>query len=419
MSVPVLSNRPGSSAAKTAAIALVILVIVAGAAFAGYTRTVASASDSTLSTVAVARGDVQSSVPADGRVVVREWELGFGATGRVLSVDVSEGESVTAGQVLASLDNSKAAAQVSQAESSLASARARLAGLRGQPIAEEVAAKQAVVDAAISALDRAEEASELLVTQSRESTVSAAELQAKSAAVEAARSQLRIAEANLTAAKVPATASEIDAAEAAVADASAGLLAAENGLEDYLLRAPADGVAVAIELSEGQMLSSGTSQAPAMVIADISEPRIEGELDEVDVTAVRAGMPVDVIVDALGGLSVSGRIERVSEVARVDANELATFAIEVEIDEPVKDLAAGMAVRMQVITDQAASVLTIPTAAVKRSDGNSVVLVVDESGATKSVMVELGKTDGKIVEVVSGLTEGQRVALGSATEADK
>ena len=411
------SRRPGT--AKTAAVALVVLLIVAGAAFAGYKRTVASAVDSAPSTAAVTRGDVQSSVPADGRVVVEEWELSFGGTGRVVSVDVSEGETVTAGQLLASLDDAKAKAQVSQAQSGLASAKAKLAGLRNQPLAKEVAAKQAVVDAADSALDRASEAYALLKAESLETTVSAAELQAKSAAVEAAESQLHIAEANLEATKVPASASEVTAAEVAVTDASANLRAVRNGLEDYILRAPADGAVVSIDLTEGQALPSGTGQAPAIVIADISDQRIEGQLDEADATAVRAGMHVDIIVDGLGGLSVEGRVERVSQVAHVDANGLATFDIEVALDDHVEGLAAGMAVRMQVITDQAADVLTIPTAAVKRSEGKSVVVVVDENGVAKSRTVELGKTDGKVVEIVSGLSEGQNVTLGAVTEAEK
>jgi multidrug efflux pump subunit AcrA (membrane-fusion protein) len=413
------SDTPRLGAAKTAALALAVLVVVVGAALVGYQRTMASAGDSTLSTAVVTRGDVQSSVPADGRVVAEEWELSFGATGRVVSVDVSEGETVTSGQLLGSLDDTKAEAQVSQARSGLASAKAKLADLRDQPIAEDVAAKQAVVDAAESALDNAEEAYALLRAESAETTVSAAELQAKSAAVNAAKSQLHIAEANLDAVKVPSTISEIDAAEAAVADASAGLHAAESELEDYVLRAPSDGVAVSVALTEGQTLSAGTGQAPAIVIADLSSQHIEGQLDEADAIAVRAGMPVNIIVDALGGLIVTGRVERVSEVAQVDANELATFDIEVEIDAQVDGLAPGMAVRMQVITDQAADVLTIPTATVKRSDGKSVVVVVDESGAVSSVTVELGKTDGKIVEVVSGLSEGQKVALGTVKETEK
>jgi len=190
-------------------------------------------------------------------------------------------------------------------------------------------------------------------------------------------------------------------------------------LDDYILRAPADGVVVSVELTEGQTLSAGTGQAPAAVIADISSQRIEGQLDEADAIAVRAGMPVDIIIDGLGGLTAKGHVERVSQVAKVDANGLTTFDIEVALDASVDGLAPGMAVRMQVITDQAADVLTIPTAAVKRSEGKSVVVIVDESGATKGATVELGKTDGKIVEVVSGLSEGQKVAIGAVTEAEK
>ncbi|MDZ4168190.1 MAG: HlyD family efflux transporter periplasmic adaptor subunit [Coriobacteriia bacterium] len=401
---------------KIAALALVAVVLVAGAAYAGYQRTAAQAADSSIATATVTRGDVQSSVPADGRVVVDEWELAFGASGRVASVDVSQGESVTAGQVLARLDDAKARAQLAQARTALASAASKLDGLRSQPISEDVAAKQAVVDAAASALDRAEDAYALLVAESRDTTVSAGELQAKAGAVEAAEDQLAIAQANLAAVKVSATRSEIAAAEAAVTDAQAGLRAAESGLDDYVITAPADGVAVALELVEGQAPPSGTGSAPAIVVADVSKPRVDGQLDEADAASVRTDMPVDIVIDGLGGMTVAGRVERVSAVAKVDQNGLATFDIEVSVDEPVEGLAAGMAVRLQIITDRAQDVLTIPTAVVKRSDGASVVTVVDESGAMKTVTVELGKTDGKTVEVKSGLAEGQKIALESTAK---
>jgi HlyD family secretion protein len=414
---PTPSRRVGP--AKTAAIAVGVLIVVAGAAFAGYTRAAASSNSVAPSTAVVTRGDVQSSVPADGRIAVDEWSLSFGTAGRVVSVNVSEGETVSAGQVLASLDDTKAKAQVSQARSGLASARAKLATLRDQPIAEEVAAKRAVVDAAESAVDRAERAYALLKAESLEATVAAAELDSKAAAVDAAESQVDIAEANLAAAKVPATSSEIEAAEAAIADASAGLRAAEAGLNDYVLKAADDGVVVSVGLDEGQALSASTGQAPAVVVADVSNPRVEGQLDEADSASVRAGMPVDIIVDGLGGLSVKGRVVRISGVADVDPNGLATFAFTASVDGQVPGLAAGMATRMQVVTDRAAGVLTIPTAAVKRSAGKSVVTVVDKTGATRTQAVGLGKTDGKIVEVVSGLSEGQKVALGGTTGAEK
>lgn len=407
------SRRPAPSAGvlRKALLASGALALVGAAAYAGYVRSQPANADTGLTTAPVTRGDVQSTVPADGRVVVDTFDLDFGAAGRVSAIEVSEGETVTAGQVLATLDDTKAQAQLAQAKTGLASARAKLASLLDEPREEDVAAKQALVDAAKSSLDRAREALDLVVETSHESTVSPSEIQAKSAAVDAAESQVRVAEANLKAAKVGASAEELAAARAAVDDAAANVRAATASLAEYVIEAPVDGVVVKLELTEGQTTSPG-GQTPVISVADIAKPYIEGELDESDASAVRSGMPVEVTIDGLDGMAAEGRIERVSQVAQVDQNGLATFAVIVTLDEQIDGLASGMTVRMQVVTDRAADVLMIPTAAVSRRDGTPVVDVLDDSGTVKATQVSLGKTDGKVVEVTAGLTEGQQVVVG-------
>ena len=406
----------GRKAVHTAVLSLIALTVVAGAAYAGYKRVDASADANQVPTVAVTRGDIQSSVPAEGRLAVDQWELGFGVAGIVESVDVSEGESVTAGEVLATLRTDKADAQIAQARASVAAAQAKLATLRDQPTPQEVAAKQALVDAAESSLENARDAYRIVEEESRESTVSVSELQGKAAAVDNAESQVRIAEANLAAARVPVSSAEIDAAEAAVEDALAGLESATSVLDDHRLTAPADGVVVSISLAEGQAVSAGPSQVPAVVVADLGSLRVDGTIDEADAAAIGTGMPVEVLVDALGGVTLDGEVSRIASVAEVDANGLATFRIMVELDEDAEGLSAGMAVRLQVVTDRVADALVIPTAVVKRSDGKSVVTIVAEDGSLRVVPVELGKTDGKMVEVRGGLEERQRLVSGPVDE---
>lgn len=400
-----------AKAAKIAAFSSVVVLLVAGAAYAGYQRSTVPAQGAEGNSVSVARGTIQSSVPADGRVVAQEWDLSFGANGTVDSVDVAEGDPVTAGQVLATLRTDKADAQVSQARSALSAAEAKLAAVNEQPRSEDVAAKAALVDAAESSVRSAQDAYDVLVTESAESTVSASELQSKEAALSSATSQLKVAEANLAAAKAPASASDVAAAQAGVEQASGALQAAKDGLTDYELVAPSDGVVVSLALSPGQVLDAAGGQEPAMVIADLTELRIEGALDEMDASTASAGMPAEILIDALDGQVAPGTVDYVAPTAQVDANGLATFLVRVSTDSPVERLAPGMAVRIQVITDRVADVLTIPTSTVSRKDGASTVIVVGSDGTSRQTEVVLGKTDGKVVEVVSGLEEGARVAL--------
>lgn len=396
---------------KIAAFSALAVVLVAGAAYAGYQRTATAAEGAEGATVTVKRGTIQSSVPADGRVVAQQWDLTFGAGGTVDSVAVSDGESVVSGQVLATLSSDKVDAQVKQAKAALASARAKLAAVEEQPRREDVATKAALVDAAESSVRSAQDAYDLLYAQSQESTVSAGELQAKEGALASAKSQLKVAEANLAAAKVPASDSEVAAAKAAVAQAAGGLEAAQSELVDYTLKAPADGVVVSVGVSEGQVIGSSSAQQPAIVVADLSEVQVEGTLDEMDASKAEEGMPAEILIDALDGLTVEGTVDYVAQTADIDQTGLATFLIRVVTGEQVDGLAPGMAVRIQVITDRVEDVLVVPTAAVSRTDGAASVMVVGSDGTAQPVKVELGKTDGKMVEVTSGLEAGQKIAL--------
>lgn len=405
------------AAAKPAALAVVALVLLVGAAFAGYQRTAATAAGAGIPSATVVRGTIQSSVPADGRVAVGQWELTFATNGTVESVEVSEGETVTAGDVLATLNSDKADAQVAQARASVSAAQAKLDGLHDQPRSQDVAAKQALVDAAESGVSTSREAYDLLVAESLESTVSALELQSKRAALSAAESQLTVAKANLAVARVPVSPADLAAAAAVVEQAKGALAGAQSALADTILKAPGDGVVLAVGVSEGQTSASGTSQTAAIVVANLDESYLEGTVDETDAAAIKVGMPVDALVDALDGRTIAGTVSYIAKTADVDPSGLATFKIRARTSQPTDELAAGMAVRMQVITDRVSDVLVIPTTTVSRTDGKAVVRVIGADGSLSATPVVLGQTDGKMVEVRSGLEPGQRIALSTAAVA--
>jgi multidrug efflux pump subunit AcrA (membrane-fusion protein) len=108
---------------------VVLLVLLAGLGAGVYfaLHTTSQAATATPRTTAVVRGVVLSSVSASGSVAAaKDLSVGFETSGRVTSVDVKAGEKVSKGQVLGRLDQSDAAASVSQAQATLASAQANL-----------------------------------------------------------------------------------------------------------------------------------------------------------------------------------------------------------------------------------------------------------------------------------------------------
>ncbi|MGB4442095.1 MAG: efflux RND transporter periplasmic adaptor subunit [Coriobacteriia bacterium] len=400
----IMKKRP----AWSIAIALAALVLVASSAYYGYAASAAE-DEAPVRTATVTRDTIQKSVPAEGRVEVDRWELSFPAQGTVATVNVKPGDTVVAGQVLATLASGKADAQLAQAQAALAAADAKLDGILAGPAATDVAVKQASLDAAIASLASAREAYDLLVAQSLESTVSAAELQAKQTSVSNAESAVRIAQANLAAAQAGSTSDEVAAARAAVAQAQASADSASLGTGDLVLVAPVDGTVIEVNIKAGSIVSSGG--AAALVMADLEHLYVEAALDENDYAKAEVGLPVDVLVDALEGTSLEGTVTVLSPVGSVDQNGIATYALITSLDAAGSRAAAGMTVRLDVIIERAEDVLVIPNEAVSLLDGKQVVSVLGENGSTTTVTVELGMTDGSIVEVVSGLESGQRVIL--------
>lgn len=406
-------KRPLKKTWQSAAIALVALALVAGSAYYGYA---ASAGDEApaVQTAVVAPGTIQSTVPAEGRISVETRELLFVVPGVVADVTVKPGDTVAAGQVLATLSAAKADAQVAQAQAALAAAQAKLDSAQAGPAGTDVAVKQASVNGAAASLASAQEAYNLLYAESLETTVSASELQAKKVAVTNASSALDIAEANLAAARTGATSSDIAAARAGVAQAQASVDAALLGNGDLALVAPSAGTVIEVNIQPGASVAG--SGGAAIVVADLGHLFVEAELDENDYAAVSVGMPVDVLVDALEGASLEGTVTALSQVGKVDANGIVSYALTAELDPAGTRAAAGMSVRLDIITEGVADVLVIPNEAVRMADGKQVADVLDETGNVRTVVVTLGMTDGRTVEVTDGLEAGQRVVLPGAGE---
>ncbi|MDO9107713.1 MAG: efflux RND transporter periplasmic adaptor subunit, partial [Coriobacteriia bacterium] len=178
---------------------------------------------------------------------------------------------------------------------------------------------------------------------------------------------------------------------------------------DTVVTAPVDGTVIEVGVTIGAMAPVGG--APAIVLADLKHPYIEAALDENDYAQASVGLPVKVLVDALDGITLEGTVTALSAVGNADQNGIVTYALIATLDTAHIAATAGMSVRIDVITQRADDVLIIPTQAVRIEEGRQVVSVLDDRNVARTVPVSLGMTDGTNVEVKSGLSAGQRMAL--------
>ncbi len=254
-----------------------------------------------------------STLIAPGRVEpVRDpVRLSFEAQGRIVAIEVDEGNAVKAGQVIARLDDRLPVARVTAAEAQLAQARARHAMARRGPRAEDLAAARADAEAA-SAVAAHRNAEQLRsAALGKTGALSTSVVDADEAAARVAASSASAAKACYRSLAKGTRNEQIEEAAAAVQLAQAELDAANVALDQTLLRAPSDGV-ILCRMAEVGAIVTTMAPMPVVSMADLRRLEIRAEIDEADLGVVAIGQAAFATADAFGDRTFPVRIVRIS-----------------------------------------------------------------------------------------------------------
>jgi RND family efflux transporter MFP subunit len=218
--------------------------------------------------------------------------------------------------------------------------------------------------------------------------------------------------------------------QAQVASAQAALDSAEQALQvaqatqrqytalaDYTkITAPFTGVVTVRYADTGSLIAAGTSSStqsePVVRLAQISMLRLVLPIPESIAGGIRLGGPVRVHVEALNQDYV-GKVSRFA-----DALDEQTRTMHTEIDFQNSDgkLLPGMYVEAKVPPALRKEVLTVPLEAVEINGTEGTVLVVNGQNVLEERNVHLGLQGSTHIEALTGLTEGERVVIGSRSE---
>lgn len=308
----------------------------------------------------VVRGDVVEEMQFSGRVVpVVEQALAFEREGRVGQLYVAEGEQVAAGDLLADLEQVAHLIR-QQEEQQLAVRRARLhkeiAALRLEAFRLTAEGETADYEQQVGILERQVELADIALQE----------------------------------------------AELTLEDLGAGVASAQ-------LAAPLDGVVHTLSLQEGQQVAAFE---PVAVVADMGALEVSAGLTSGELALLEEGMPV-LLEPARGpGSAFTGTVRRLPYAAGGGSVELggSDDAVRISLAAPAAevDLAPGDRVRATVVLAESADTLWLPPQAIRSFGGRNFVIVQEGEGQQR-VDVSLGiQGDGR-VEVLSGLSAGQRV----------
>jgi HlyD family secretion protein len=304
----------------------------------------------------------------------------------------------------ASVDAARTRAE--SAKASLALAEQRHATLE-RDIEAQIQLQQARLDQAVAALEQAE------------ANVSQVDVAKRN--LDEAQRNVQLAEIALQRAKdarlsVSAREEDVRTARAATVRSRVSKENAKVQLESTTVVAPRDGVVTLKYLEEGTIIPPGTStfaQGTSLVqISDITTLFVECAVDEADIASVRKGQAVRVTVEAYPRARIEGVVDRVSPSA-ITTNNVTAVKVRVKINPGFREpLLPGMNATCEFLTLQKPDVLIVPSQAVKREGGKTIVKVKGPTpGQVVSREVELGDSGNDGYEVISGLKEGEEVVV--------
>lgn len=186
-----------------------------------------------------------------------------------------------------------------------------------------------------------------------------------------------------------------------------------SGLMELIIRAPIGGRVLRLHHENSAVIPAGT------VLMEIGDPRdLEVVVDVLSRDAVRILPSASVLIDAWGGAQpLRGRVRYVepsgfTKVSALGVEEQRVCVV-IDLEDPVEQretLGDQFRVEAEIIVWQADSVLTVPTAALFRGEGNWAVFVVRE-GVAELRDVEIGQMNDSLAEVVAGLESGEIVIV--------
>jgi len=285
-----------------------------------------------------------------GNVDLRQVELPFNGSERIAAVRVQEGDHVRRGDLLARLDTSRLAPQVSKAEADVAAQEQVLERLRNGNRPEEIAQAHANMEAAAADAANARAQNTRLRSLSASSAgraVSRQEMDAARDAMKSAEARLEVNRKSFALELAGARKEDIAQAQAQLRSGEAGLALLQQQLKDADLVAPLDAVVRSRIVEPGEMASP---QKSAFTLA-ITDPKwVRAYIGESDLGAVHEGMKAAVTVDAFGAKSFPGWVGFISPVAEftpksVETTELRSslvYEIRVFVSDPADELRLGM-----------------------------------------------------------------------------
>jgi HlyD family secretion protein len=354
----------------------------------------------------------RSYVTASGEIVATRFaDIGSSVMGKIVALNVAEGDRVRTGQILARIDPV-------QARSDSVAAGEQVKALESEEEAARRQAQSATASVA-QAEARAREASQTLARAIKlraDGLTPLADLDTAQAGSDAAAALVAAAKADLDRALQMLT-----AAGRRVAQARAGVTRTGDILSKTEIVAPIDGIVSRLQVRLGEMVVIGIQNQPGttlMTVSDLSSINAEIKVAEADFLRVALGQAARVTLEAVPGREFTGRVVEVGASALPIVGSGAAvreFKVVVRLDQPDPGLRPGLTCDAEVLTAERQRVLTVPLQAVVLRSGpdgkDRTGVFQPKDGKAAFLPVKAGIIGGLDMEI-EGVSEGTPIIVG-------
>ena len=329
-------------------------------------------------------------------------------SGYIRAIYVERGEFVKTGALLAEIEPTEMENALDQSRAALASAQAAYQVARSnlESSKANLLNQQALLVKAQAVLANDKRQAERMNELFGKGLVAAQDRDNARTTYEASQAAVSAQEAQVEAARVQiaTTDSQVRLAETQIEQQRSAQRMAQMHLDDTRMVAPFSGYVSQRNLEVGAAVSNqaaATSNASIgiLTLQEINPVKVQLEVPERDVARVGVGNVVRLTTDAYPGRQFSGKVARV--VHTLDPRTR-TMGLEVEIPNPGDLLKPGMYARVDLLIESRKDALLVPLEALTGGEGRPTVLIVRD-GKVATAAVELGPTDGPVVQLTKGV----------------
>lgn len=224
------------------------------------------------------------------------------------------------------------------------------------------------------------------------------------------KTSLKTAENNLSAKQASPRQEDIDLYKAQILSAQGQVDSAQSVLNNSVIIAPSAGTITQVDIKVGEQ---STPSKAVMILQDIGDLHVEADVSEANVASLQIGQDIDYTFDALGpDQHFAGKVLTINPASTVISG-VVNYKVTGNFDN-IPNIKPGMTANMTILVAQKDNALAVPSTAIINKNNKQYVRVIDDS--KKKTFHEVGvqtglQADGGLVEIIFGLSEGQKIVI--------